>query len=120
VQLEAGKRYLLTATGTYTYGGVLRADAECAQRPADRSWQRRTLWEEDGSYAGPAGHLDLEVLGTATRWATRDGASCDATTHTYHSVVEPTTTAPLAVRIVDDVYADNSGALTVTVRELPA
>lgn len=121
MQLEAGKRYLLIATGTYHYAaGSLPADAECSRAPASSSWQRRTPWEEDGSYQGPAGHLDLEVQGEATRWSSRIDASCDPAGHTYLTVLEPTTTAALTLRIVDDVYTDNSGALKVMVRELPA
>ena len=117
--LVAGHRYLLTSTGYYRYGpGALLADAECSVHPADGSWQRSTQWEDDGSWSGPRGHLDLQVGGEPTRWVTADGERCDATGHSYATVVEPSTTGPLALKVVDDAYSDNGGGLRVTVAPL--
>ena len=76
--------------------------------PDDGTWDRHSAWESDGSNRG---HLDLEVQGDSTRWVTADRKPCATTTHTYVTVLEPQASGPLALRIVDDVYADNSGAL---------
>jgi hypothetical protein len=114
-RLAAGKSYLLKVTGTYDYGpeGMV-ADAECSAW-ADGSWNRHSAWEEDGSWTGKGSHLDLQVAGRSTRWMTRDGSDCDTATHSYFLVLRPGTTGPLAMKVVDDVYDDNSGSLTVTV-----
>ena len=119
--LEAGKRYLLISTGSYHYGsGTMVADAECSVRPADGSWSRRSQWEDNGSWQGPSGHLDLQVQGTSTRWSTRDGGSCDTATHTYYTVLQPSSSTKLTLKVIDDNYSDNAGVLAVTVRELAA
>ena len=112
--LEAGRRYLLKSTGYYRYGAQL-ADAECSAWVSDGTWHRSSQGEDAGTWTGPRGHLDLQVEGDPTRWGTESGDGCDTTTHTYFTVVEPTETGPLTMKVVDDDYSDNGGGLRVTV-----
>jgi hypothetical protein len=44
-----------------------------------------------------------------------DGDGCDADTHTYRWVTTPRWTAPVNLRVDDPVWADDAGALQVTV-----
>ena len=119
--LVAGQRYLLKSTGYYRYGaGVQLADAECSAWPVDGTWHRSSQAEQDGSWTGVRGHLDLQVEGEPTRWGTEGADGCDATTHTYWTVLEPTKTGPLTMKVVDDVYTDNGGGLHVTVTPVAA
>ena len=115
--LRAGRRYLLTARGTYRYGGDrMTADAECARRPGDGRWRPTSEWEGAPGY----GHLDLEVAGENGDWTPRTdtGRGCDTRDHVYLRTVLATKDAPLVVRLVDDVFTDNAGSLSLRVSVL--
>lgn len=116
--LQQGARYLLTATGSYTYAAGLTADAECSQRPDDGQWRRTSFWE---SRDGQWGDLDLSVNGRMTSWTASTGGRCDVTNHAYGLVLQPGTSGPLTLAIVVSDprdRSDNAGALHVTVRRL--
>jgi hypothetical protein len=117
--LLGGKDYLLTVTGTYTYGAdPMQADGECSRWPRDRNWHRSTQWESSGSNGG----LDLTINGRATSWSpmVQDDRGCDTATHTYTTVVKPRYDGALRLAIRDDNRKDNSGSLHVVVRPLDA
>jgi hypothetical protein len=114
-----GQRYLLTATGVYRYGaGRMLADAACSVHPDDGTWHRSSPREQDGSWTGPSGHLDLQVLGLPTHWETTNPDGCNVATHAYATIFRPSVTGPLTLKVVDDEYGDNAGGLRVTVRPL--
>ena len=115
--LIGGRHYLLTATGTYSYGtDPMQADAECSRWPKDRKWHRATQWERSGSSGG----LDLTIQGKATSWSPMvdDGTGCDTATHTYTTVVQPRYDGPLRLALRDNDRDDNRGSVHVTVRPL--
>ena len=117
--LIGGTDYLLTATGTYSYGkDPMQADAECSRWPRDRDWHRATQWESSGSKGG----LDLTINGRATSWQPmlQDERGCDSQTHTYTTVVKPRYDGTLRFAIRDDNRKDNSGSLRVVIRPLDA
>jgi hypothetical protein len=117
--LLGGKDYLLTVTGTYSYGkDPMQADAECSRWPRDRNWHRSTQWETSGGNGG----LDLTINGRATSWQPmlQDEHGCDSTTHTYTTVVKPRYDGTLRFALRDDNRKDNSGSLHVVIRPLDA
>jgi hypothetical protein len=114
--LQGGRHYLLTATGSYTYGAAPRtADVECSIWPKDGTWHRRSQWETSSS----SGHLDLTLQGKATSWTpvVDDGNGCDPTS-TYTLMIQPREDGPLRLALRDDNRADNSGSVHVVVRPL--
>ncbi|MBK5308071.1 MAG: hypothetical protein JJD92_15405 [Frankiaceae bacterium] len=115
--LQGGRHYLLTVTGTYSYGdNPMQADAECSRWPRDQKWHRNTQWERSGGSGG----LDLLIQGRSTSWSPMvdDGTGCDTATHTYTTVVQPRFDGPLRFALRDDNRDDNSGAVHVTIRPL--
>jgi hypothetical protein len=94
----------VTVSGTVAAGSGVLVDAECSTTTADRVWSRD--------------RLDVLVDKQAANLAavtSNPTSACDATHHTYRSVVKPWNTRPINVRIDDPAFLDNTGALTVTV-----
>lgn len=116
VWLRAGRRYRLTASGTWSYGRDRTADAECSERPADGRWHRTSQWE------GTPGrnHLDLSVPFAEGDWTPvgeTNSRGCSRS-RTWTRDVLVTTDGPLRAKVLDDVYDDNSGALSLLVTTL--
>ena len=96
--LRAGQRYLLTATGTYRYGGGdLQADAECSRRPGGAAGARHRR----GRGSRATATSTCEVAGEAADWipVTDTGRGCDTTRHAYTRTVLPRADAPLVLRV---------------------
>ena len=112
--LAAGETYVVTVSGTVATGGGVLADAECSTTPGDPVWRRdRTA---DPAYPG-AERLDVLVDKQATAFSAvtdSDGSSCDVTNHAYRTVLKPSSTRPINLRVDDPTPLDNTGALTVT------
>ena len=106
--LRKNTEYVVTATGTYSYGPG-QADAECS---ADAAGE----WSRDRSLTrGDEDHLDLYVSGRdmLAKPTIDTGDQCDTRTHTYVWRFKPDSTSPVNVRVWDVNYADNRGVLTV-------
>jgi hypothetical protein len=113
--VAAGRRYLLSVSGTYRYGSGRLADAECSM--VGGSWSRRTASETHRTWRGRDGALDLQVGGRDAHWRPASGTTCDRR-HSYRLVVQPSSTGALHLKVNDVSYADNSGSLKVTVTRL--
>jgi hypothetical protein len=115
--LRGGQHYLITVSGTYSYGkDPMRADGECSVWPKDGRWHRRSQWESSGS----SGHLDLTLQDRATSWTPTadDGTGCDTTTHAYTLMIQPREDGPLRLALRDDDRSDNSGSVHVVISPL--
>ncbi len=114
----AGTRLRLTARGWYLMreasSGWIGADAECTVTSGDRTW-RSTRY--DGLFNGSRQPLgDVAVNGRVDTWRPKDGSgSCDEGDHEYTYELTTDRNGPLSLVIADDNYADNQGAVDVTV-----
>jgi hypothetical protein len=108
----AGQQLRITATGTYTFGAGVTADAECSATTTDPVWRStRSTLVVDGHYLG-----DLTVNGSAPDWRTTSGTSaCDPATHSYQLLYTPQQSGPLTLGLADPDLTDNLGTLTVTI-----
>jgi hypothetical protein len=113
--LSAGASYVVTVSGTVDTGGAVKADAECSTTPGDPVWRR--VRAADPTYPG-AERLDALVDKQATAFSavTDPGeTSCDVTNHVYRTVLRPSVTRPINLRVDDPNPLDNTGYLTVKV-----
>lgn len=118
-ELQAGSSYLLTVSGSYTYGrlpsGVGSADAECATIPPSPTYQRQPyiLLEPSGD------RLDLYVNGGNVEWEAlnADPFGC-STDHTYQLTFAPTVTGTINFKVHDTGFNDNFGGFTVAIQEI--
>ena len=113
-EVKSGVPYRLTVTGTYRYGTtVQRADAECSTTDA-KTWKPLAV----GDVSSMTGLLDLWVQ-THRSWSPSPASSTGcSSTHTYTRTLTFPTTAPLHFHVDDPIPADDTGALTVTVRRI--
>lgn len=117
VPVVPGQAYLLTVTGTYGYTPTLSADAVCSVTAASSTYQLSSA-NYPASQGWPTGILQLIVNGQPAGWQPGGAASngC-STTHSYSVAYVPTQPI-LRFQIIDTIYYDNSGELTVTVQHL--
>ena len=104
--LESGTNYLIRATGTYSAGDNITADAKYSVRPPSTDWTDSVQNYE--SY-GPE-LLDLQINSSSPDWGV---SSSD---HEYWISYEGNN-QPLSFSIYDIYYPNNSGSLTVTIFE---
>ncbi|MFH1404348.1 MAG: hypothetical protein ABIH11_08785 [Candidatus Altiarchaeota archaeon] len=110
VTLEAGKKYLLQASGTYDYGPSI-ADAECSERTGvvyGPGWKKG----EDVFPAVWKTYLDVLVNDIDHSW----GLTCNSDTNTY-DLIMPGTGVQSAFKMIDSGYGDNSGSVTIDIYE---
>jgi hypothetical protein len=103
----AGTQYLLTVSGTWVPGPMLKADAKCWLAARSTTWTRK----------GPSGGIgDLLVNGREIDLRpvtpSKNARGCDTTGHAYVGVVRPRRTGVVNLRVVDTSYPDNKGVLT--------
>jgi hypothetical protein len=101
----AGRPVNIRATGSYSYGGGVTADAECSRTTTDTNWL-----ETRPSVLG-----DVTVGNVSPPWLNATGTACDAATHVYTLSYTPLATGPLSFGIADTVFTDNSGTVSITV-----
>jgi hypothetical protein len=108
--LQKGTRYRLVATGYYSYGeGTKVADAACTwHRTDDAGWAPTA----EGTTSATGRKL---VVGSAARWTSTSGDSCDTDRHAYVWDYVPAATGPVTLKVDDVTKADNKGTLTVRV-----
>jgi hypothetical protein len=113
--LSAGASYVVTVTGTVDAGGGVLADAECSTTPADPVWRR----DRSADPASPGAEaLDVLVDKRPLAFSARtdsDGSTCDVANHVYRTVLKPTSTRPINLRVGDSTPLDNGRALAVSV-----
>jgi len=113
--LTAGESYVVTVSGTVSTGAGVSADAECSATAADPVWRR----DRAADPASPgADRLDVLLDRAAVTFepvTDSDGSRCDISQHTYRTTLKPRTTRPVNLRVDDPAWADDSGALTVTI-----
>jgi len=126
--LQAGHHYLVTVSGSYTYGSTrtswdgdrtpLTADAECLQQPQWSSGAVTTAWTSTPPYGGSYSDVLLDLsVNRMTSWTPTidDGNGCNSTDHRYVLHLTPTQTAPLHLHVVGGDRVDGTGTLSVTV-----
>jgi hypothetical protein len=109
----AGTTYEIVATGLYDAGAGVSADPECTATVTDAIWRdrrtsplsTRTLW-------------DLQVNGRTQDWVPVSGTGPCSATHEYKVLYTPGGTGPLRFGVRDVTFADNSGAVSVTIRKV--
>jgi hypothetical protein len=107
-----GAAYEITVAGTYDAGAGVTADAECSATTADATWRgrrssplsTRLLW-------------DATVNGETQQWQAVEGGDCSPS-HTYRLVYRPGRDGRLRLGVRDVTFADNSGSLNVSVRQV--
>ena len=109
VPLIAGQVYELRASGTYEYGAG-PADAECSATTTDDAWVR----DRYTSGGRDLGGLELQQADAEWLAVDADLAGCDPD-HRYTLRFEPLTTGTINLRVADEFYGDNGGALTVDI-----
>jgi hypothetical protein len=103
--LRRGTSYVVTAAGSYGYGGATQvADASCRWAPVRRTW----VPYPTAAAARAHGSLDLLVAGTAV-----SGPVCRPD-HVYTRTIRPAATAPLRLRVAN-TPAGATGTMTVLV-----
>jgi hypothetical protein len=119
--LQAGKSYVVEASGTYSYGGGQQADPECSTTSSDPTWLA------DRTFPGVTDPdvLDLLVDGHGVDWLpTSEGdPGCNSASHIYRMVLVPAYTAYVNFKVNDGYHGDNGGSLTVKISritEIPA
>jgi hypothetical protein len=115
----SGTALRVTVAGTYFMRSSkdwIAADAECTATSADYRWRsaRDGLWGTWNGVSSPLG--DLAVNGSIITWKPSTGSgSCDSYNHAYTYDLTTTRRGPLSFVVVDSYYADNQGALEVSV-----
>jgi hypothetical protein len=115
----SGTALRVTAKGTYLMRSSkdwIAADAECTATSTDYRWRsaRDGLWGTWNGVSSPLG--DLAVNGSIITWKPSTGSgSCDSYNHVYTYDLTTPRRGKLSFVVVDDYYADNQGALEVSV-----
>jgi hypothetical protein len=119
--LQAGKSYVVEASGTYSYGGGQQADAECSLTSSDPTWRA------DRTFPGITDDdmLDVLVNGQGVDWTptTVGDPGCNSSGHVYRLVFVPTVTSVVNFKVNDIYYGDNGGSLSIKISritEIPA
>jgi len=121
--LEEGRDYEVTVRGTWDDGDGVTADAECSVSTTDATWRRDRSADGSGDdhfdvlFSGMhEGDLDARTDDLGGEPLRDYGDQCDTTGHAYSFVWEADDTEALNLRVQDPKsYADNSGALSVSV-----
>jgi hypothetical protein len=114
-RLVGGHKYLLTASGTWSYandaqGHPMYADAECTLHQSDNAWHRWTVTE------GSPGHNENDLWASgyaAWQWTQTNGHACSID----HRFTQLITAGPtqLTLYIRDHFRNDNHGVMSVTI-----
>jgi hypothetical protein len=102
----------ITASGSFSAGTGVTADAECSRTTTDATWRP---WRSD--WRDSTGRLlgDMTIDGRVVSWSPVSGSGrCDPT-HRYRFTRAPSTTGRVGLQIADNSPANNSGRVTVTV-----
>jgi hypothetical protein len=113
--LEAGQTYLATITGAVAAGAGVTSDAECSATIDDPVWRRQRAVVDGDDF-------DVLVDREDARWepvAQPDpNEACDSETHSYTTVLRPTETRPVNIRVGDPHSSDNTGDLQVRIERV--
>lgn len=105
--LAFGKKYLLKVSGTAFAGDGIEFDADYSFRtPSSISWT-----DDVSTYESVVGLLDLQVNGLSVNWGSYTN------THEYGYVLIGSG-APVDFMIYDTFPSNNTGSLSVTIKEL--
>jgi hypothetical protein len=113
--LVAGQTYRATITGVVDAGGGVTSDAECSATVDDPVWlrQRAVLDGDD---------FDVLVDRADLRWEPVSqpdpDVACDSVDHGYTTLLHPTETRPVNIRVGDAYSRDNTGSLQVRVERI--
>ncbi|HEX4700386.1 MAG TPA: hypothetical protein VH857_13645 [Actinomycetes bacterium] len=116
--LEAGGTYQVTVSGTVDAGGGVASDAACSATTGDPVWRTERSVDPDDPTADDLNVIVNQRYATFAPVSDPDGDGCDGVGHTYRLTLTPRSTAPVNLRIDDPVFADDGGALTVTVSRI--
>ncbi|MEP6760418.1 MAG: hypothetical protein ABJA93_03535 [Sporichthyaceae bacterium] len=113
--LVAGETYTATITGVVDTGAGVTSDTECSATADDPVWRRqRAVLNGDD--------FDVLVDRVDVRWepvSQPDPAeACDSVNHSYTTVLHPTETRPVNIRVGDTQAGDNTGSLQVRVERV--
>jgi hypothetical protein len=113
--LVAGQTYRATITGLVDAGAGVTSDAECSATVDDAVWRRqRAVLDGDD--------FDVLVDRADLRWepVTQPDPTeaCDSVDHSYTTLLHPTETRPVNIRVGDTYSRDNTGSLQVRVERI--
>jgi hypothetical protein len=103
--------YTFQVNGTYTYdtaasAGTRDADAACLTTDG-------TTWTTTQGGGHASNNLHLLMQKNSEGWTLPWGTTCSSS-HTYSTAVTCLATCTISFYILDDIYGDNAGSLTVT------
>jgi hypothetical protein len=104
--LRAGTEYDVTVRGVWKDGAGVHSDAECTRLHNETTWRRDHAREHD---------VLLDRNGVRFDAVPDTGGNCSADDHVYRYTFTPNETRPVNLRVSDDSFGNNTGALTVTV-----
>jgi hypothetical protein len=104
--LRAGTEYDVTISGTWRPEAGSTSDAECTITAADPVWRRNRDREHD---------VLLDKSDKGFDAVPDTGGNCSKDDHVYRYTFTPSETRPVNIRVGDDTFGNNAGALTVKV-----
>ncbi|HEX8002529.1 MAG TPA: hypothetical protein VF519_07525 [Mycobacteriales bacterium] len=108
-----GATYEVVVTGVYDAGADVSADAECTATVTDTVWRdrrpstlsSRLLW-------------DVTINGHTQDWVPVSGTGPCSAAHEYKVLYTPGSSGAIRFGVRDVTFADNSGAVSVTIRKV--